>query len=622
MDNGFTDEQSSAIEWFEGPMMVLGTPGSGKTTVITNRIINLIYEHGVSPAHILVITFTRAAASSMKERFLSLIGEERTSVRFGTFHSFFYWIIRTAYGNMGVLDETTKRQVIRNILREIDKESYDNEETLTSVLNQLGIMSCEMIDIENYYSRDMSDDDFRRLYKAYKKYKKDNILLDFDDMVTECYRLLDERRDILQKIREMYPYIMVDEYQDTNRIQYEILKLLAHPNDNLYVVGDDDQSVYGFRGARPDIMLQFENEFPGAKISHLSQNFRCPEKIVKLSSYIISGNKNRYQKVLSSASPKDGNIIICKVKDARKENEAIVKRIQEDIAAGIRPSDIAVLYRTNNGPRRLLYKLREYGIEYTVRDAITDIFSHPYIKPVIDYISYALGDHSRKTFLNIMNRPVRYISRDMLRHEQVEMIDLCREYKDKDYIVKAVRKMNLDIKTIERLDPYAAINYIRETIGYNRYLREQAQEKNMDLDYLMELMDEFQSLAKECTTFGELYDMIEDSQELAKKQSENGRTDTNKGVQLMTLHSSKGLEFSSVHIMDLVEENIPHKRAKTENELEEERRLLYVGVTRSSDRLSLYIPEYHGEDKAEPSRFVKGLIDETGRNKKRTGRSR
>ncbi|MCR5228454.1 MAG: UvrD-helicase domain-containing protein [Eubacterium sp.] len=261
----FTDEQIKAIEFFEGPVMVLGTPGSGKTTVIINRVNNLIYEYDVKPENILVITFTRAAAESMKSRFLELTGLSETQVRFGTFHSFFYWIVRTAYGNsakLTVLDENKKRIVIKDILKSLDIEEYNNDEYVRYVLSDLGDMACNMIDIEYYHSRNMSDEHFATIYHRYEDYKKKNGFLDFDDMVSRCYMLLKEREDILQAVRNCYPYILVDEYQDTNRVQYEILKLLAHPKDNLYVVGDDDQSIYAIYSIKNIIKLKFfETEY-------------------------------------------------------------------------------------------------------------------------------------------------------------------------------------------------------------------------------------------------------------------------------------------------------------------------------------------------------------------------
>ena len=341
----FTEEQIKAIEFFDGPAMVLGTPGSGKTTVIINRVNNLIYEYNVKPENILVITFTRAAAESMEERFLELTGLQETKVRFGTFHSFFYWVVRTAYGSsaqLSVLDENKKRTVIKDILKSLNTEEYNSDETIRGILSDLGNMACNMIDIEYYHSKNMSDELFYRIYHEYEEYKKKNGFLDFDDMVSQCYNLLKDRQDILEAIRNLYPYILVDEYQVTNRVQYEILKLLAHPRDNLYVVGDDDQSIYGFRGARPDIMKLFEKEFPGAKIIGLSYNFRCPEEIVDFSTKIISKNEGRFEKTLKSNVSKKGTVSICKVPDIKSENTELVKKIKTNIPNVCLTTDIIV----------------------------------------------------------------------------------------------------------------------------------------------------------------------------------------------------------------------------------------------------------------------------------------
>lgn len=606
--SGFTDEQIEAIEWFKGPLLVIGTPGSGKTTVIVNRINNLIYDHNVLPQNILVITFTRAAAASMRERFLSISELSDTKVRFGTFHSFFYWIIRTAYGGTAefkVLDENEKRSVIRKILLEINKDLYDNEDTVTSVINQLGIISCDMIDIDNYYSSDMTGDDFRLLYKAYSDYKKKMGLLDFDDMVTHCYELLSQRRDILDSIRRMYPYIMVDEFQDTNLIQYRILTMLAHPNDNIYVVGDDDQSIYSFRGARPDIMHSFNRDFPGTEIVRLSSNFRCPPVIVEKSSKLISHNNKRFEKELISASPENGLIRVDNISDVNKENELIVSRIQDAINNGTALNDIAVLYRTNMGPRRLLYKLREYNIAYNIRDVLPDIFTNPVVEPVVNYISFALGDHRRSLFLSFCNKPVRYFSRAMMTSEVIEKDDLLRAAGDKDYLKDNIRRLYNELRTISALSPYAAVNYIREAIGYNTYLRKNAEEKNSDIDEMMDILDEFQAMTKECETFNDFFEMREDYRRMTEKQSqENTFASDEKAVQLMTLHSAKGLEFSEVHILDVVEDVIPHKRSKSVSELEEERRMLYVGMTRSRKNLYMYIPRIIGDKPRSPSRFL------------------
>ena len=607
---GFTEEQIKAIEWYEGPLMVIGTPGSGKTTVIVNRVNNLIYEYDVRPENILVITFTKAAAVSMKERFLELSGLTSTNVRFGTFHSFFYWIIRTAYGdklNLGVLDEQKKREVLRTILRKLGPETYDNEETLVSVMNQLGIISCNMIDIENYYSRDMSGNDFVTTYRLYKEYKERNGLIDFDDMVTECYKLLKDRPDILERIRELYPFIMVDEYQDTNMIQYEILKMLAHPRDNIYVVGDDDQSIYGFRGARPDIMHKFTKEFRNASTLQLSNNFRCPKEIVELSSSIIADNKKRYGKSLKSVVSSKGQVTIDDMRTQTDEYNLILSRLQKAFKKGVSPSDIAIIYRTNLGPRRLMYKLSSYNVPFNVRDAIPDITNHIYVRPILSYIRYAMGDHSRKVFLDIMNKPVRYISRDMLTSEVVELEDLLRAAKGKDYLCDNIKRMISEIRTISKLSPFAAVNYIRRAVDYDGYLKKLAEDRNIDYDEISDMLDEFQSMISDSDTFLQMFEMLETSRK--PKEEKEEEVD---GIQLMTLHSAKGLEFSEVHILDAVEGSIPHKKSKSPDEIEEERRLFYVGITRSSNNLYIYVPREIGDRQVSPSRFLGKKGDKNG----------
>lgn len=605
----FTEEQTKAIEAFNGPHLVLGTPGSGKTTVIINRINNLIYGHGVDPKNILVITFTRAAAESMKKRFLELTCLDETNVRFGTFHSFFFWIIRTAYGqdrHIVVLDENEKRNKLRDILREVNKDLYDNEDILAGIINQFSIISSDMIDIENYYCNSMSQADFIKVYNNYTYYKEQNGFIDFDDMVSLCYKLLLDRKDITEHLRRMYPYIMVDEFQDTNLLQYEILRLLSFPAGNIYCVGDDDQSIYGFRGARPDVMKSFSRDYSNVNVLSLSHNFRCPSVIVKNSATLIESNKNRFEKELVSASEVMGTFDISSVQDIRRENDLIVERISKSIREGTSPSEIAVLYRTNSQPGRLMYRLREAGIDFKVRDQIPDIFSNPVVLPLINYISFALGNHKRSVFLTFMNKPLRYVSRDMLVKEEVDIDELIN-LTDKDYLRVNLRRLSSELRTISSLNPYAAINYIREAIGYNSYLRKLSEENGSDYEEMTDILDELQSMTKELKDFKDFYDMIDDYGKLIKLSGDKYQENNDKQVQLMTLHSAKGLEFKEVHIPDVIEGVIPHKRSRTVHEIEEERRLLYVGITRSSDRLYIYTPRILGRKVGVTSRFLNKL---------------
>ncbi len=610
----FNEEQIEAIRWGKGPLLVLGTPGSGKTTVITYRILNLIEEKKVRPENILVITFTKAAAESMKERFLNISGRKYENVRFSTFHSFFYWIIRTAYkfSDEAVITEEEKMGIIRKLLKQINPEYADNNEVLNSVLLQMDIINFDMIDISDYYSKDMPSNDFKRLFLEYQDEKKKLRRLDFNDMSSMCYTLLKERKDILKQIQRLYPYIMVDEFQDTNLIQYEILKLLVHPGDNIFAVGDDDQSIYGFRGARPDIMLSFGQEFNKARILTLSLNYRCPKVICDKSRNLITNNKKRYKKRLRSGAGDKGRVTLIRPKDNGTQCEMIVDRIRLSIKEGILPSEIAVLYRTNQDPRKLIFKLREFNIPFVLKDLLPDIFNHFAVVPIISYMLFAIGDDRRKIFLNFMNKPVRYISRNMLKYENVDLRDLILEAEDKDYLVTNIRILNNQLRRISRLDPYAAINYIRKAVGYDDYIAEFCDKRNMDKEEIFDILNDFQGMAEGTKDFNEFFTYMEDYRKILIEESKKKKMyqESLDGVRLMTMHSAKGLEFKEVHIINCVEGDIPHKKANTDSEIEEERRMFYVALTRSSELLYIYSPKTMGSKSCNESRFLKELESE------------
>ncbi len=600
------NEQKKAVLHKDGPCLVLGTPGSGKTTVIVNRIKNLIEKYNVNPAEILVITFTRAAALSMQERFLKMMGGNNCRVRFGTFHSFFFWIIKTAYhmDSSAVISEDEKRNIIRKIIMSFNMEYENSEDIITSAIRQIGIVNCDMIDIEAYYSKDMPEAMFRELYKRYEAEKKRIKKLDFDDMLNMCHELLKERQDILSHIRRLYKYILVDEFQDTNRIQYEILKMIVHPADNLFAVGDDDQSIYGFRGARPDIMLGFTDEFKGAEIITLGINYRCPDIITQASSRLIKKNKKRFDKVLTSDKRNSGEIIVEFPKDVKNENEMIVSRIKEAHVSGVPYEEIAVLYRTNLNPRRLIYKLREYNIPFFINDTIPNIFEHFTVEAILAYIRFSLGENERRLFLKFMNKPVRYISRAMLTEETVELSELLNKTAGKEYLRVNVKILKNQLETIRRLNPYAAVNYIRKAVGYDDYIEEYADKRNIDSDELFDIMDEFQSMVKDFSNYEDMFSFIDDYTALLKEKAGRINNDKKNAVNLMTMHGAKGLEFTEVHILDCVESMMPYKKSKTPAEIEEERRMFYVAVTRAKYSLYLYAPKLFGKKEGVPSRFI------------------
>ena len=608
----FNEEQQRAIKWYTGPLLVLGTPGSGKTTVILNRVRELVAEHGVIPRQILVITFTKAAAVSMKQRYEAM---EHASggVQFSTFHAFFYWIIRTAYKLPldSLLPEEDKKHWIRAILSGISPDYGSNEEVLSSVLKQMDILTNDMIELSDYYSTDLPAEEFRRLVRLYQGKKRDAKKIDFNDMMKMCYELLKERPDILERIREMYPFVMVDEYQDTNRIQYEILKLLVHPRDNLFAVGDDDQSIYGFRGARPDIMLSFRDEFPKGEVITLSVNYRCPGNVTSVGAKLIGHNKKRYVKELraAKAASADTRVRLRYTRDDKEEHTKIIKDIQAALGRGVPYEEIAVLFRTNRDPQRLSFRLRDAAVPYVIRDVLPNLFNHPFVAPVMDYLYFATGDMTRARFLRIMNKPVRYIRRDLLNTEQVDLTRLIEKVHGQDYLERNLQKLLSDLRRIRKLPPAAAINYIRKAMQYDSWLEEETEKRSIDTEEAMDNLDELQSMAEPYQTIEEFFEYAEAYQELLKEENRKreNRENSHHGVQLMTLHSAKGLEFQEVYILDCVDGSIPHKKSKTPAAMEEERRLFYVGITRASEHLTIYAPKMIGKRAVRPSPFLEEI---------------
>ncbi|MBO5386902.1 MAG: ATP-dependent helicase [Lachnospiraceae bacterium] len=603
----FSKEQSVAIMHTDGPMMVIAGPGSGKTTVITRRIKYLIESAGVSPADILVITFTKAAATEMEQRFKAITQGESYQVRFGTFHSIFFWIIKRAYGldNSSVINETEKRNMLDGIVKSMSVEHDNREDVISSIMSQIGLVKCNMIDIDNYYSSDMPEEYFREIYKRFEHEMKRAGKIDFDDMMVMCYELLIKRPDILNQLRNVFKYILVDEFQDSNKLQYEILKLLSKPAENVFIVGDDDQSVYGFRGAKPEIMQAFTKDFNKVKITYLSENYRCGKSISAASIKVISENSNRFKKKLVSAGKSDGIVKIIHPMDARDESLLIIKSLKEHYNMGIPYEQQAVLYRTNNEPRILVYRLNEFNIPFTISDSMPNIFEHFVVKNILDYIKMALGDRSRSTFLRIMNKPSRYISRDILWEETIDFNKLMERLHRKEYVVENLYKLEADLRLIVKMKPYAALNFIRKSVGYDGYIKDYCEYRQMDSAEFYDLLDTFAGLIQDMTSFGEMFEFIDNYTEVIKTQQKHSK-DRN-GVNLMTMHSSKGLEFQAVHIIEAVDGITPYKKAKTKAEKEEERRMFYVAMTRAKEELYIYCPRTVLGKEKKVSPFVKVL---------------
>ena len=616
----FNPSQEEAVRHKDGPCLTLAGPGSGKTLVITQRTKNLIQEYGVNPSNILVITFTKAAATEMKMRFQRLMGGQTCPVTFGTFHAVYFAVLKHAYHYSAdnIIREEQKYQFMKEIILKQQLEYEDETEFISSILGEISMVKNSGVELAHYYAKNCGEEVFRRIYRLYEDKLYQKRLIDFDDMLVYTYELFRERKDILAAWQRKYQYILVDEFQDINKIQFDVLKMLAEPQNNLFIVGDDDQSIYRFRGAKPEIMLNFKKDFPDAKEILLDTNYRSKANIVKHALQVIGHNKERYQKNIV-ANQEDGAEIDFQIfKTQREENAKIIWDIQEQIDRGRNYSEFAILFRTNTQPRLLMEQLMEYNIPFRTRDNIPNLYDHWIAKDIFTYIRIAQGSRYRKDFLQIMNRPKRYISRDSLDEEMVAFDVWAWYYEEQPWVAERIERLEYDIKMLSGMKPYAAINYIRHGIGYDDFCQEYADYRRIKPEDLFDLLEELQDSAKGYESYEAWFEHIEEYEKELERMRQKQNLNEN-SVALATLHSSKGLEYETVYIVDVNEGLVPYKKAVLDPEIEEERRMFYVGMTRAKRDLHLFSVKNLNNKELEVSRFIKEAQLEPKENIKKAG---
>ena len=604
-----SDAQHQAITHGAGPAIVLAGPGSGKTLVITQRVRYLIEAYHVRPQEILVITFTKAAAREMQSRFQALSGQR--GVTFGTFHAVFFHILKYAYhySAANILTEEKKSQILKRLLWESGLHFEDEKETLSEIASEISVVKNEQISLEHYYSKSCPEEVFRAFYQKYEEVHRREGLLDFDDMMTMTYELLTQRKDILAAWQRHYRYILVDEFQDINLLQYAILRLLAEPERNLFIVGDDDQSIYRFRGAKPEIMLNFPKDYPDAKQIVLDRNFRSVAPVIRAAQLVIRENTKRFAKRAMHVRKGQGMVDIRELSSQEHESLYLVKKVQESLEKGTPPNEIAVLYRTNQSARPYAERLMEFNIPFEMRDALPNIYEHWIAKDLFAYLHLARERLDRMEFLQVMNRPKRYIARDAIDAKVISLETLRTYYEDKDWMLDRIDRLELDLRMLRDMAPYAADNYIRYGMNYEEYLQEYAKARRMKPEELTGILDEIQDGCKPFKTVEAWYEHLDAYRERLIEQRGKKERDPD-AITLATLHSAKGLEFQEVFLMDVNEGTIPHRKASMEADLEEERRLFYVGMTRAKDQLHLfYVRERYGK-RVEPSGFLEPLLEE------------
>ncbi len=687
-------EQIAAISHESGPLMCLAGPGSGKTFVLTWHIRYLIIEKKIDPYRILVLTFSKASAFEMQKRFFTLMGQEYFPVRFGTFHAIFFQLLSQYehYKTSDILTISQKKKYLKSILLQIKYQGKFDTESMETILSRISYIKNHNQDCEiNRHSTRIQNafvctngasfvekieteiPQFCEIYEKYENLLRQEHKLDFDDMMILCQRLLKQRPDILDEYRKEIQYVLIDEYQDINSVQYELIKELIKPHQNMFVVGDDDQAIYGFRGCNPSIMLAFKNDFPNGRIITFPINYRCNQEIVDAAGCVISNNSNRFgKKIMAYKSyKKESAVLFQNFESKEKEYEYLIDELKK-ICRMDSKNDLpkenptikqnnsfnsnctcACLFRTNMEASYLAEILLKEKIPYQMKEKPYNPYEHFISRDFLHYLHIKEGDMSLEEFVPIMNRPLRYISRDAINTigigketekdfdywrsdiigenttiRKVDLQELKRFYAQKEYMLKNIGKLEYDIKRMQKMDIFAALNYIRKGIGYDDFLKKQAIEQNVSVEEYMKIADEIQKRMGMFSSLEQLENHIENYRELAgnaegiyrgvvkgqestmysgqnNKNDEKRKVDEEYSIQIMTYHASKGLEFDTVFLPDCNEGNIPYRKSVLPEQIEEERRLFYVAMTRAKEKLHILYLDGDKHNRHLVSRFVK-----------------
>ena len=602
----FNKAQIQAIQHNKGPCMVIAGPGSGKTTVLTHRVRYLIDRCGVKPSDILVITFTKAAAEQMKFKFKGLSEGRSSAVTFGTFHAVFFTILKAAYNYSArcIITPQVQHEFVKDQIHRLELEYDDEKEAVDGVLSEISRVKGEAVNIDEYESRCIPPQSFRIIYMAYDDMLVRKHLIDFDDMIVQCRELLMQREDYRRAWQNKYKYILIDEFQDINKAQFDVVRILADGYRNLFVVGDDDQSIYGFRGSAPQIMLDFNKYYSDAVRIDMCINYRSTGNVVLASRAVAEENEHRYYKDITTNNAQGDSVSIYEFNSLNDEKAFLVSEIRRLIDTGIAADDIAVLSRTNIIGNMYMSRLESDGVPCCDYSVVQDIYEHWISKDILTYIRIALGSRERIDFLRIINKPLRYITRSYIT-QPADINALKRGYEGNEQMSEQVEKLVSDISLIRSMSPFAAVNYIRKGVGYDEYIRNYIYEHKADKEELYNVLDE---LAHRASQYMSLSQWLEDIAEYIRQCDKDRQNNTADGVHMLTMHGSKGLEYKIVLVMDVCEGIIPYNKAVLDEQIEEERRLFYVAMTRAKEKLYLLYPKQRYNKDTTRSRFIEELL--------------
>ncbi|MCR5520977.1 MAG: ATP-dependent helicase [Lachnospiraceae bacterium] len=591
-------EQKQAVSHIQGPMLVLAGPGSGKTTVITMRAKNLVEKKHVSPNNILVITYTRAAALEMRERFFRMC-PQGASATFATFHSFFFKILRTycPFESSDLITDSVHRDLIKCAIEQSLPGFVPNQEVIDSISKDISFYKNTSFGGERFSPVSCGIAEFNRIFSNYTDILRNAGNIDFDDILSLTYGLLKKRPEIRKELSSSYRYILIDEFQDINLLQYETIRLLESKEHNVFAVGDDDQAIYRFRGADPTLMNRFLEDHPDSSIVMLPENHRCPADIVECSSRLIGHNHNRFKKDLFSKIT-DGGFSVRAFEKTSDEYRFVVDTCSHAIKEGTDPSSIAVLFRNNYQPGPLISLFTSRSVPFDGKGKHTDIYDTLPGRIILSYLAASRGEIQRDAALSIINVPERGIPRGIFTETRINL--LTPVFKGASQKTKnALIGLSEDLKMMHGLDPLSSIKYIRKKIGIDSYIKEYAASRSDDGIDLFPILDILEEDARDYNAYADWCEHIS-----IKRSELNNAPDTGGGVRFLSFHSAKGLEFETVFIIDAVEGVMPSGHAFLKDNLEEERRMFYVSLTRSKRNLFVLYSKEHCGRTAAPSRFI------------------
>lgn len=611
-------QQQEAVCHKDGPAIVLAVPGAGKTTVLICRTANLILHHKIRPQNILSLTFSNASARDMKDRFYHVFGDRiHQNVYFSTIHGFALRVIKR-YAAMHQIQYAIiegknapihKAVLLKQIYHQVNK-AFLNDDKLDELSNLLGYVKNAMISPKNFSKHHFEIDGFQQIYTLYENYKRKNHYIDFDDMLELALKILENNPYLLTQYRRHYPYVQVDEAQDTSKLQHAIIRLLVHPQNNIFMVADDDQSIYGFRGAFPEALLQFNRTYQHAKTFFMEQNYRSSQDIVTVSNQFIKSNVERYEKHLFTENQRNEPIAIIQVANEREQTHYIINDLKHTKAL----CNAAILFRNNISAIPFIDQLERNNIAFYIRSFHMVFFNHWIVQDIIAFFDLALNPYDLDAFERIYYKMNGYISKTILhtikhQHLYQPVFDRLLNCQDlKTYQKDNFIRLRSDFVSLSKKKPLEAILFIEKDLTYKKYLQSHCQRMGCSYESMHMILSYLKMIASETATLMEFLQRFSELQ----KVIETAKYNKNKNaVVLSTIHSVKGLEFDQVYMIDLIDGQFPTKHSidllddGDVSSLEEERRLFYVGMTRAKKILTLLVMDFKEDTIVKPSRFVK-----------------